>query len=248
MDLGPSSYGDSFADVYDQWYSDIGDAGATAAFVIDRAGPGPILELGVGTGRIAKELLAHGASVIGVDASAAMLSRCDRGPNQQLIRGDLAHLPIRTDQELAPLGAALCAFNTLFNLPSSDEQAQLFGSLAQALEPDGAFVVEAITGAALAHGDGDSIGVSRITSDRLVLAATKVDSDAQTILGQHVDITDKGIRLRPWQLRWSTPEQIDEMAESAGLALVERYGDWDCEPFTDSSDKHVSVYRPKSVG
>ncbi|MDA3038422.1 MAG: class I SAM-dependent methyltransferase, partial [Actinomycetota bacterium] len=58
--FGPETYGDSFADVYDDWYRDISDPEATAEFVSRRVGPGPVLELGVGSGRLVRPLVDRG--------------------------------------------------------------------------------------------------------------------------------------------------------------------------------------------
>ena len=51
-----------------------------------------------------------------------------------------------------------------------------------------------------------------------------------------------GIELRPWHLRWSTPEQLDELAADAGLVLAERWADWAGAPFGPDSAAHVSRY------
>ena len=68
------SYGDGFADVYDEWYQGISDVDATVRFLHALAGDGGrVLELAVGTGRLAIPLAATGTSVVGVDASQAML-------------------------------------------------------------------------------------------------------------------------------------------------------------------------------
>jgi len=238
-----SSYGESFADVYDRWYGEISDATATAAFVAKRCGAGPVLELGVGTGRLVPALLAQGCAVIGIDASEAMLTRCranQANRNAHLVQADLAALPLRPG---VGVGAAVCAFNTLFNLPTKEAQANLFQAVGQALEPAGALVVEAITGADLVDGPRSSVGVSRMDRTELVLSATLLDAEDQTIQGQHVQITEAGIRMRPWLLRWTTPPQLDEMAEAAGLVLTERYADWDGAVFDEESTSHVSVYQ-----
>ncbi len=240
-EFGPDTYGDAFADVYDEWYSDVSDVEATVDFVHRRCGHGRIVELGAGTGRLAVPLAASGPGadhgVVGVDASAAMLRRCPSDtPALHLVQADLAHLPV-----VGPIGAALCAFNTLFNLPV-EAQGTLLGHLGQHLAPDGVVIIEAITGHELADGPGSSVGVSRIEPERLVLSATKLDRTAQRITGQHVDITESGIRLRPWQLRWTTPDQLDAMAEQAGLVLRERFEDVAGAAFTSTSQRHVSVY------
>jgi hypothetical protein len=237
--FGPSTYGDGFADVYDHWYGNISDAEATAAFVSARCGSGPLLELGVGSGRLVPALQNAGCEVIGLDASQAMLERC---PAELVtVQADLAALPLRSDRTI---GGALCAFNTLFNLPSADAQRSLMEQLATVVSSDGTIVIEATTGIGLADSPPQSVGVSRMTAAELVLSATLVDRDAQTIQGQHVEITEAGISMRPWLLRWTTPPQLDELATAAGLVLVERWSDWDESPFTEDSEQHITVYRP----
>ncbi|MEP7112704.1 MAG: methyltransferase domain-containing protein, partial [Ilumatobacteraceae bacterium] len=73
-----ASYGDAFADVYDEWYQGISDVATTVEFLADVASvvtPLPVLELGVGTGRLAVPLATRGLHVVGLDASEAMLTR-----------------------------------------------------------------------------------------------------------------------------------------------------------------------------
>ena len=66
---GRSSYGDAFADVYDDWYGGVTDVESTVQLVADLAAPGGrVLELGVGTGRLAVPIAARGFDVHGVDA------------------------------------------------------------------------------------------------------------------------------------------------------------------------------------
>ncbi len=222
--------------MYDRWYSGITDAEATARFMAARCPSPSVLELGVGTGRLVDALRAAGLTVIGVDSSTEMLGAV--AANAALIAGDISALPVR---ERAGIGGALCAFNTLFNLPTAELQQEVLIQAASVI--DGPLVLEAVTGAALAEADSQSVGISRIEADSVVLAATVVDHKAQTITGQHVDITEAGITLRPWYLRWSTPAELDAMATAAGLELVERFADWKETPFDGSSETHVSVYR-----
>lgn len=245
------AYGLSFADVYDNWYRDVTDAEATARFVAERCGPLPLLELGVGSGRLARPLVDQGATVIGLDASAEMLAQAqtqdqaqdtahaDRGLH--LVRADMRALPFR-----GPIGGALIAFNTLFNLWSEAEQSSLLHQLLSLLSDDGVLVIEALDLSALLDGPATSIGVRTASADGLIVTATQLNADEQTLHGQHLEIDDRGISIRPWRLRWLSPPQLDAMASDAGLALAERYGGWNEEPFTAASDTHISVYRPKS--
>ena len=234
--FGPGTYGDSFADVYDQWYGQITDAEATADFVSSRCLGGPILELGVGTGRLAVPLVERGHQVIGLDASMSMLSQCPESVGNVL--GDMAALPFGPKA----FGAALCAFNTLFNLTSAQDQQLFFHQVAASLAPGAPLIIETFTGVGLDKSEQSSLGVSRIDADRLVLAATLVDTQAQTITGQHVDITETGIKLRPWLIRWATPHQLDEFASAAGLQLADRYSSWKQDEFDPGRDLAISVY------
>ena len=247
----PDTYGESFAEVYDEWYQGVSDAEAVASFVAARAGAGPVLELGVGTGRLAAPLLARGRAVVGLDASAAMLARCrDRGlegSGLRLVRADMAALPFR-----GPVGAVLIGFNTLFNLVHAEAQRSLFAQAAAVLGPGGVLVVEANQTDALAGGPERWIGRSSMTAGAaagtgragaVTVVATELDREAQVIVGQHVELGPGGVRFRPWRLRWATTDQIDGFARSAGLLLAERHGGWSGEAWDPEGETHVSVYR-----
>lgn len=243
--FGAETYGESFADVYDEWYRNVTDAGATARFVVARCGGQPVLELGVGTGRLARPLTDLGTTVVGIDVSAAMLARCGTGaptgggPGRlDLIRADMAALPVR-----AGFGAVLIGFNTLFNMIDAAGQQRVIVEAARVLAPGGVVIVEA-SNLALAGASGSSIAPGRPLFGGVAVVATVVDAEAQTIAGQHVEITDRGVRHRPWALRWAEPAEIDRYAARAGLDLAERYRSWGGERFDESSDSHVSVYRP----
>ena len=91
-----STYGDAFADVYDDWYEGISDVDTTVATLLDLAGDGPVLELGVGTGRLALPLAIAGAptglTVTGVDTSQAMLDRLRVRDPDGLVTGRLGNM------------------------------------------------------------------------------------------------------------------------------------------------------------
>ena len=237
---GPSSYGDGFADVYDDWYADVSPPAATAAFVAARTS-GPVLELGSGTGRLAGPLRDAGVAVVGLDASTAMLGRSvARHPAVPVVAADMADLPVRD----GCLGGVLVAFNTLFNLPSAAEQRRCLTRARQALAPGGVVVVEAFVPGSGAEAATDRVDVVRLEADLVVLRVSRTDPARQTVAGHHVELRDGApVRLRPWQLHFRGTAELDRMAEVAGLRLSERYEGWDGEPFDDASGTHVSVYR-----
>lgn len=246
-----STYGDRFADVYDDWYGDVTDADACAdrvAALATHAGGGAVLELGVGSGRLAIPLAARGLEVHGIDASAAMLERLRAkpgGPSIVTTQGDMAELALA---DAPPFAVVLVAFNTFFNLATETAQRRCLERVAALLAPAGRFVLEAfVPSDDVAVAARASVAPRRITADEVVLTASQVDVATQTITGQHVHLREGGIRLRPWHLRYATPGQLDAMAREAGLELEGRASGWHDEPFTDSSTVHVSTYRRGNV-
>ena len=236
-----TTYGERFAEVYDDWYGSITDTEASVAALLDLAGDGPVLELGVGTGRLAIPLATHGLDVTGVDASPAMLAVLAAKPGGDRVTtvlGDMAR-PAVSDRRFS---LVFVAYNTLFNLIGPGEQQQCLTNAAATLAPSGRLVVEAFVPDP-AHPANDAVTTRTVTADRVVLSVSRSDPTRQEVLGQYVDITEAGIKLRPWHIRWSTPGQLDAMATGAGLALEHRWSTWTGDPFDDEANAHVSTYR-----
>jgi SAM-dependent methyltransferase len=247
-----SSYGDAFADVYDEWYTGISDAAVTADVVAELArssarGRRPrILELAVGTGRLALPLADRQLDVHGIDASAAMLDRLHAGdPDGRItaVLGDMVD-----DLPLGPFDVVLVAYNSLFNLEDADRQAACFAAVADRLAPGGSFVVEAFVPEEPPR-DGTVVAVRSMTVNEVVLSISQHDPAAQRAAGHLVQFTDgERVRLRPWAVRYAPPTELDAMAATAGLVLVARWEDFERHPFGDDSPRHVSVYAPHRTG
>ncbi len=239
-----TSYGDGFADVYDDWYANVTDADATVARMLDVAGRnGRVLELGVGTGRLAIPMARAGLQVVGIDSSEAMLAKLAEhatanGANVATVCGDMVdQLPD------GPFDACLVAYNTIFNLLDADTQRSCFSEVAARLRPGGCFVVEAIVPDDEAPG-GQNVSVRSMTVDRVVLSVSDHRPAEQRTSGQFVEFTESGgVRLRPWSIRWAAPAELDEMAAQAGFRVERRDADMAGTPFDDHADHHVSVYR-----
>ncbi len=247
---GADSYGEAFADVYDDWYATVTDVDATVALATRLAGPaGRVLELGVGTGRLAIPIAGAGLTVTGIDTSAAMLDRLaavDADGSVTVVHGDMVD-----DLPDGPFDVALAAYNTLFNLVDDGAQQRCFAAVAARLAPGGSFVVEAFVPDAATDRAAPArrSRCDRWPSTTSCCRCRDHDPGEQTAEGQFVTITEAGgVRLRPWMIRWSTPDELDAMAAAAGLTLAERWADCPMTPFTDDSPHHVSVYRrPRSA-
>jgi SAM-dependent methyltransferase len=254
---GPETYGDRFADVYDDWYADVSDVDATVAHVVALAtaqGDGPVLELGAGSGRLALPLAAAGLDVWALDASVAMVGRLRAKPGAERVHavvGDMTDLAALDaggagpEPGPGPFSVVLCAFNTFFNLTSAEAQARCLRAVAGRLRPDGRLVIEAFVPP---PGDEESAAVGAVEPrhiglDEVVLTVSRLDPATRTVTGQHVQLSEAGVRLRPWVLHYVTPEGLDELAAGAGLVLDTRHSGWRGEPFTGESASHVSTYR-----
>jgi SAM-dependent methyltransferase len=245
---GPRTYGDAFADVYDAWYADVGDPEEAAGSLALLAGGGAVLELGVGSGRVAVPLAAAGVPVWGLDASPAMLDRLAARPGGGAVRavaGDMADpAAALAGTDHPAFAVAVAAFNTFFLLPAEADQSRCLASTASLLAPGGAVVLECFVPADPVA-DVERVLEPRVVAvDHVVLTASRHDPVTQTVQGQHIELRESGTKLRPWVLRYATPSQLDGLAAAAGLRLEARWAGWDRAPFDDDgSPMHVSVYR-----
>lgn len=235
------SYGDAFADVYDEWYADVTDVAATVALLAELAGQGSVLELGVGTGRLAIPLALTGLEVHGVDASGAMLDRLAAKPGGDAVRVHLGDMV--DDLPPGPFSLVVAAYNTLFNLRHAERQQGAFAAVAARLSPDGRFAVEAFVPDEHQQAGG-TVSVRSISAQRVVLSVDVHDPRHQQVDGQLVELSERGgVRLRPWSIRYASPAEIDAMAAACGLTLEHRWEDAGRTPFTADSSRHLSIYR-----
>ncbi len=239
MAVDPSAYGEAIADLYDDWYGDVSDVAGTVETVARLAGGGPVLELGIGTGRIALPLAAAGVEVHGVDASPAMVGQLRAKPGGAgipVLLGDFS-------QELpgVPGGFAVvfAAFNTFVNLTSAAAMADCLALVSRQLRPGGALVLEN----ALPGEDPVTSGVDvrRVSPEEVVLSAFR--RDGPVVNGSLITLGTGGIRLCPWAVRLTPPEELAALAAAAGFDEESRHGGWRNEPLNAGTTRYVVVFR-----
>ncbi|MGK5733909.1 class I SAM-dependent DNA methyltransferase [Streptomyces sp. URMC 124] len=268
MTSGPPDY-TAFAARYDSWFAASGTTAATVealAGLAEAAGPGPALELGIGTGRIAVPLAARGVEVHGIDASPAMVEQLRAKPGGEKIpvtMGDFgaAGTDACTDAGTgAGTGAGTNASEayalvyvvsgTFAELPTQDAQVDCFAGVARRLRPGGLFVLDAHVPEALTDDRSTGGQVLPTADGEVVLRFRETDRAAQRYRSHYV-VLDKGqgglgMHRTTVSFRYAAPGELDLMARLAGLRLRERRGDWAGAPFTSASAYHVSVYeRPE---
>jgi SAM-dependent methyltransferase len=232
------TYGERVAGVYDDWYTEYDPHAVDALAEI--AGDGRVLELGIGTGRIALPLSVKGVEVHGIDAAESMISRLRSKPGGEKITiapGNFAEVAVEGKFALVYI-----VFNTFFALSSQEEQVQCFRNVAAHLDAGGCFVIEAFVPDVTRFTGGQVNWATKVTADEVQLDVGQHDAATQRVVSQKVVITDGNVRLYPVQIRYCWPSEMDLMAQLAGLRLRERWSNWKREPFTSESGQHISIY------
>jgi SAM-dependent methyltransferase len=240
-DHDASEYGKWIAADYDAIYGDTYDTEGAVARLAEFADGGPVLELGVGTGRLALPLVERGLDVHGIDGSAEMLELLAKKPGGERIATTLGDF---SDVRLDPPGRfalVVLALNTVFALEDQDAQVRCFETAAWHLKPSGRFVVEAWVPGPLPP--GPSLRPRSLAPGYVGLVAAEHDPATQTLATTQIVLGNDSVRVFPINHRYAWPSELDLMARLAGLSLEARWADWRGTPFGATSTDHISVYR-----
>jgi len=230
-----SSWYDTWADRYDERSTGVA---ADVAFYVGLAddADGPLVELAVGTGRVAIPVAhATGKRVLGIDSSTAMLAQArlralEAGVELDLREGDIRELEIEE-----PAALIYSPARSLLHLPTWADRRRCFERVAASLRPDGRFAWNAF---ALDH--------------QIAAAADGRHADPTpgmpvphtihySVSDNRVDITlDEGGTGSLW---WATKNEWLGLIDVAGLRLEALYGGFAGEPLDDESREYVFVAR-----
>lgn len=240
-----STYGDRIADVYDARYVEpfAEDTGQAVAFLKELAGERPVLELGVGTGRVAIPLAESGLEVHGIDTSEAMVAKMRAKPGGDRIEtmvGSFADFSLPTK-----FGVIYVVFNTFFGLLTQEEQVSCFKAVARHLEEHGVFVMQAfVPDVTRWDVHNQRVSVESVGVDEVTLETSTHDPFAQRTDSAFVVIREGKVHTYPVRIRYTYPSELDLMARLAGLSLHERWAGWDRQAYPSPSWTHVSVWEP----
>ncbi|MFB6844886.1 class I SAM-dependent methyltransferase [Streptomyces sp. NPDC056373] len=242
-----SAYGESLADVYDSLYPAAGPAiDSMVGFLQElRPAPASLLELGVGTGRLAVPLAKNGYRVHGVDASPAMLAKLhENDPTGRVTTavGDFSALAVEERYDLV-----LTALNTFFMLPTQEQQISCLRGIHDALADDGVAVFETYNPQVYHRLTEATTRIGHLAPDALLLDTIQVNQSLQSVLVVHTIMSAGGLRKVPEVSRYAWPAEFDVMARLAGLRVTDRWADWDRSPVTGHSEKHVYVVERQNV-
>ncbi len=234
-----SSPYDAIAELYDPWsVSVVEDVG----FYLEEArrSGGPVLELGVGTGRIAIPIAADGIRVIGVDSSRGMLDVCARraalaGVDIDLRLGDLREPPVR---ERVPL--VICPFRSLLHMHTDKDRRAVLAAVRRLLRPGGRFVFDVFTPGAddiaqtherWLEREPGIYELARWDQVQRTLTLTVRGPDGETTMA----------------LAWLAPDEWRGLLEQAAFEVEACYGWFDRKPY-DGGDDTVWIARKPTAG
>lgn len=237
MALPPSSY-DAIAELYDDWSrSVVEDVG----FYVDEAlaAGGPVVELGVGTGRIAVPVALAGVRVIGVDSSPGMLEVCRRHAEAagvadfvDLRLGDLRRPPVAERVRLV-----LAPFRSFLHMETDEARLEALRATRALLVPGGRFVFDVFAPGA------DDIAETHgrwIEREPGIFERAEWDEErSRLVLGVRGPGSETTMSLA-----WLPPERWTALVEEAGFEVLATYGWFDRKPYAGGEDTIWVARRP----
>lgn len=250
---------DNLADIYEPWSAADPAADLTQQFYLCISGGirGSVVELGVGTGRIAVEIAArYGRNVIGIDLSEVMLTKCRararaRGVEHliQLTKADIREfcLPEPADLIIMP-------FRTFGHLLSVDDKLAALRQIYSQLAPGGVLVFDHYVfneNWARNHN-----GVPRLMctvhdgstgNKEFVWDTYRYDFSVQLmecIITVEVAEANGIVFSRqhcPLSFSWVEPDQVRSWVQDIGYEVRRVYGSFDKKPFNPSSTEQIWV-------
>src|SRR5687767_8826304 len=202
---------DAIAGLYDPWSRSVTEDVGFYVAEARKAG-GPVVELGVGTGRIAVPTAAAGVRVIGVDSSAGMLDVCRErareagvGPLLDLRLGDVSAPPVAERVALVT-----CPFRAYLHLHSDEERVDAFRAARELLLPGGRLAFDVFEPA---PDDVEATHGRWIEREPEIFERADWDTDART-LTLSVRSEDGAATMH---LAWISPAEWHALLERAGF-------------------------------
>jgi SAM-dependent methyltransferase len=219
---------DAIASLYDAWSASVTE---DVAFYLEEArrSGGPVVELAVGTGRIAIPIAADGIRVIGIDSSRGMLDVCARraavaGVELDLRVGDLLDPPVH---ERVPL--VICPFRSYLHLHADGDRRRALTAAHDLLLPGGRLVFDVFAPSAEDIRETHDRWVER---ERGIWERARWDEDARTLT-----LTVRGdAGAATMSLAWAAPEEWRGLLGDAGFEVEACYGWFDRRPYAREED------------
>jgi len=248
--VASSSEYDRFADIYQVWTDTAASTNANLPFYVDAYvnEPGPVVELGVGDGRLAVAAALRGQSVIGVDLSTAMLDQCRQRAERAGVLGKLTLLnaDFRDFQLDEPAALIALPYHSLGHLVSLDDKRRAVAQVFSQLRPGGRFIFDdfLMTPALVGHMRQVQLRAEYQLANganALLWVTSLVDEASQSIrvVTWEDELDPDGAlvrrRYRRLSLSWLEPAQARTLLADAGFEITSCFGAFDGTPFSDAT-------------
>lgn len=229
---------DSIASIYDPWSRSVTE---DVDFYVEHAlaSGGPVVELAVGTGRIAIPIARAGIDVIGVDSSPGMLAVARAAAEEagvadrlDLRVGDLREPPV---SERVPL--VLCPFRSLLHMETEEEKLRALRAARGLLEPGGSFVFDVFAPSPEDIEETDGLWLEREPG---IFERADWDQASRT-LSLSVR-SDDGSEIT-FGLHWLSAPEWARLLDEAGLEVEAVYGWFDGRPQGGEEDMVFVTHR-----
>jgi len=235
---GVSVY-DSIARLYDPWSVSVTEDVSFYVAEARRAG-GPVVELGIGTGRIAVPIAAEGIRVIGVDSSPGMLVVCRERAELagvaellDLRLGELSEPPVEERVRLVT-----CPFRSYLHLLDDETRLQALGAARELLVPGGRLVFDVF---APSEGDIADTNGRWLEREPGIFERADWDTDERTLT---LSVRGDG-GATSFVLAWLSNDEWRALLEQAGFQVIGCYGWFDKRPYTGGEDTVWIARRPR---
>ncbi len=250
---------DTFADIYDVWVEMAPSAHRALPFYVEAylSSDDPVVELGVGNGRIALEAARQGKAIVGVDASAEMLRRCRERAEALGVadRLTLIQADFRDFQLPEPAWLIAIPFHTIGHLVTPEAKREGLRHIYSQLAPGGRLILDHfIFRPEIARQHQAPSLRTEYTDPQTghdvllwVLTRYNFETQAMRILAWTDELDDEGVlirrRYRRLSFSWIEPDQMRALLEEAGFEIEALYGDFDRSPLTETSPEQVWIVR-----
>ena len=231
---------DPFAENYDDWAREMTE---DVPFYVElaREAHGPVVELAVGTGRVAIPVAREtGKRVLGIDLSPAMLAVARGRIAEAGVDVELREQDMRDFALDEPAALVYCPFRALLHMPTWADRRRVFDGVAAALRPGGRFAWNTFV---------FDMNIATRLEGRLrprpnseIWEYTEYDQSANRI-----DIRawkgQPGVGEMKLSLWWVNRSEWEGLIDVAGLEVEALYGWFDRRPFDEDSREFVWIAR-----
>ena len=230
---------DSFVEVYDAWTASAPVCGANRRFYVDEyvATKGPVIELGVGNGRIAIEAARRGKAMVGIDNSKGMLNVCRERARRAGVLGrlQLVEADMRTFEVSEPAELITIPFHSIGHLLTLDDKRAAVERIHASLMPGGRLIFDAfVFDPEISRQHMSPVLRAEYTDDetrRDVLLWVLTRNDIERQLMRVITWTDElngddvvvRRRYRRFDFSWLDPEQARTLLADTGFEVEACY-------------------------